>query len=507
MSATDATEWRRVSPLSVVFFLLQIAKNIARNLAQAVLPAVAVIATTGGFSTDRIYMFSAAALGVGILYAIALYLNLRYRFTDDAVIIRSGVFQKKQLNLEYGRIQAVNVSQNPVYRIFGVADLKLDSPGSASQEGDLPAVNPAVAEELRRLIKRAGPSKLTSADISHESESNEQEILRLGHVDMLRIGLTSNRVLVILAILGSAWGTMSDRFDELWLVPRINIDIGDVSQGLSGMQFIAAIVGIAFAVVLVLLVLSIIGALLRYHGYTLSSGEQNFTSRSGLLTVRSHSIGVRKIQLVRISRSIIHRALSRSTLRARQATSHAKRSNEDFTVPVVDAAQCADLTERFFDGEASDFDADPNAASYSPIHWRYMLSRFRVIGVLPALVMLGAVLKAGQLAVYWWIPAIWLVLAATVTWLRFRGWGIQRFATGLAVRRGMLGRYLKIILLRKIQAVTLRQNWFQKRRGLATLKLYTASGNITVPFLPMAQAEAIANDALKTVTETRKPWI
>jgi putative membrane protein len=72
---------------------------------------------------------------------------------------------------------------------------------------------------------------------------------------------------------------------------------------------------------------------------------------------------------------------------------------------------------------------------------------------------------------------------------------------------GVWGREIKIVKWQKIQLVDLRQSIYQRSAGLATIKLITAAGIITVPYVSLPLAEAIRNYALYRVESSNEPWM
>ena len=98
-------------------------------------------------------------------------------------------------------------------------------------------------------------------------------------------------------------------------------------------------------------------------------------------------------------------------------------------------------------------------------------------------------------------PALLVIPAALVVsgWFysraRFRALGYARSSDQLLVRRGILLGRLTLVQLDKAQIVRLHATVFQRRLGLATLRLSTAGkgfgGIVSIPDLPEAAAEAL----------------
>lgn len=96
----------------------------------------------------------AAAVGYTWKYPPARHRHLRYRVDDVGITIRDGVFWRAWSALPRVRIQHTDVSQGPLQRRYGVADLKLYTAGSRYTCIVLPGLEHAVALALRDELQR-----------------------------------------------------------------------------------------------------------------------------------------------------------------------------------------------------------------------------------------------------------------------------------------------------------------------------------------------------------------
>jgi membrane protein YdbS with pleckstrin-like domain len=87
-------------------------------------------------------------------YPPARHRHLRYRIDDVGITIRDGVFWRTWSALPRVRIQHTDVSQGPLQRRYGVAELKLYTAGSRFTRIDLPGLEHAVALALRDELQR-----------------------------------------------------------------------------------------------------------------------------------------------------------------------------------------------------------------------------------------------------------------------------------------------------------------------------------------------------------------
>lgn len=93
---------------------------------------------------------------VGTVYGLASWWFTRYQLTDEALRIDTGLVMRRNRVLRYDRLQAVDVAQPLVPRLFGMAELRMDVAGGDRREGRLGYLTLADAQALRaRLLARA----------------------------------------------------------------------------------------------------------------------------------------------------------------------------------------------------------------------------------------------------------------------------------------------------------------------------------------------------------------
>lgn len=126
-----------------------------------VVALVPAIATTAARSPEAIAFWIAwallftAAVSYVWKYPSARHRHLRYRLDDVGITIRDGVLWRACSALPRVRIQHTDVSQGPLQRHYGVADLKLYTAGSRYTRIVLPGLERGVALALRDELQRS----------------------------------------------------------------------------------------------------------------------------------------------------------------------------------------------------------------------------------------------------------------------------------------------------------------------------------------------------------------
>ena len=150
-----------------------------------------------------------------------------------------------------------------------------------------------------------------------------------------------------------------------------------------------------------------------------------------------------------------------------------------------------------------------------PGEWRRVSPRYLWVDLVGSIIS-GLVAAAAATIPFWvtqltWllvIPAVVLLIAlvnAAITPRRVRAIGYRLRDDDLLVRRGILFQRFAAVPYGRMQLVDVNRGPLARALGLAEVKLVTAAAasNVTVPGLPMADAEAL-RDRLVELAESRR---
>ena len=501
MKKSSARRWQRTSPLGALFFFGQIFRFITQNAIQSLAPLVAFVVATEGDLLTRIGLAALAIFTIPLLISFLSYWFFRYRITGDSVLIREGVLKKKQLDIKFDRIQAINTRQNLIYRHFGLVTATFDTAGSAKQEGNLPAIKAELADSLRERIRRDRSTDVEETE-SDKPVDTVRPLLSLNNADMIRIGLSDNRALIFLALLGPLMDQLDQRIEALIETGAFNLITGGAEVTLATGTVIAVTVGLG--IILLLMIASILGAFLRFHRFSLVADDDVLRSTGGLLTRHEHSTNLKKVQTFEARQNPILRLFGRFRLRAKQASSGKPGQEKHFVVPLCDDNQIGPLGHEVFRDEFPSIQMKPAWDGFRPISSRYFRSRLLMSGILPtalSLSVLFPLLGTPALIVIGWIP-----LVAVVAWMKYRRYGWYADEDGFILRRGFIGARTNAFLHRKVQRISITQSLLQKRRDLATMRFYLASGSLRVPYVDYDLAKKIRDFVLYRVESSSLAW-
>jgi putative membrane protein len=472
-SAADAEH--RLHPMSWLFVLLA-------QLRQFIVPLVALLILGRG---DRNELWP--LLGVGLLaaYSAWQYFTYRYGIAGDALVIRQGVLERSLRVIPFARIHNVAVQQSLLHRLFGVAELRLESAGGQKPEAEMRVLRLDQALALEALVRSRGAAPVAGAAAAEPGTV----LLALPPAEVVRLGLVSNRGMVVLAAaFGAAWQVSPD------LLPGLFESWGRALFGWAGAQAFGALeyalaaASLAVVFVLLLRALSVGLALLQYHGFELREHGRRLTVERGLLARWRTSASRRRIQAWTLREGVLHRLLARRSLQVDTAVSaeQQQRALRELA-PIAPPATCDALVTHLLP-----------RGGWPALPWQPLPVRH-----------------------WWrlWLPSIpfALAVAAALAW-RFGGWGLlalawlpwsafaarqhaRRLAWSIdgelvAVRGGWWSRWWRFAELDKLQALRLTRSPLDRRCGTASLWLDTAGASAMAPplrirFLPEALAREL----------------
>jgi putative membrane protein len=491
--ASNAVE-RRLHPLSFLFTLIS-------QLKQFAIPLLVLLFTGRKNSND---LWGLIGVGVLALVSVGQYFTYRYRLDADGVVIRSGLLQRSLRHIPFARIQNVSLHQTLLHRLFGVAEVRLESAGSAKPEGQMRVLRLDDAHELERQIRAAGaagaarraaamPGAVAIGDDGAPMPAHaadERILLQLPMAEVLRLGLISNKGMILV---GGAFALMAQTGDNL--IGEFFEALGKWFMGQADALHLSLIAAVVAGFVLLLLalvalrVLSVVLAILQFHGFTLSDADGRLTAVRGLLTRVRSSLPRHRIQAYSLHEGLLHRWFGRQGLRVDSAVMEAgnqERSLRDL-VPIATPAVMDALVAEWLPDQA-----------WPVRDWRALHPRAWVRALLPTLLWL---VLGVSVAAFWWGAKALLLLALLPLlvlrarlWARHSAWSL---AGGLvAFRGGWLDKRWRFAEVRKLQALEWVQGPLARRMGMATLRFDTAGaspfeGALAFPFLAEADARAI----------------
>lgn len=505
--------WQRLSPCAMGLLLVTGAISLVRQHLPLLAGAGAGLAMIERIGLREMVLGGALLLGVALLLSVAYYRRFRFRLDGDVLIICKGLFEHREFKVAAEHVQQVVIHQPAYMRPFGVVQWQVETRAGEASRIDLPGIRRDVAEVLGQRLRpvggdaasarqaQVGPVASTGAAaldprMAPAPEASSVVRYRITPGALVLHGVTSRSIYVIAAMLSPLVRPL-----ERWLhdvLPQT-----DLPAWLSDSTPVAVALGIAL-LALVLVLLSVLAAWWRFHGYTLHDDGERQRQVSGLFSRQEQVLALSRLQVVAWVQTGLGRLLGRGYLVCHQFGSAGGAEARRFLVPGLTVGEGRRLSGVLWPALAM---ATPLARVES-IYRR--VTFLRLLLALTAVMLTGVWLVEG--ATGWravGLP-VWLGLAgglvallAGLAQLRWRSLGWAREGEYLIIRHGLWGQRTHLFPMRSLMAVEIQQSWLQKRRGVATLHLSLASGQVSLPYLAADQANALANRLLAGVEAGR----
>ncbi|APX96014.1 PH domain-containing protein [Natronorubrum daqingense] len=471
----------------------------------------------------------AAPLGfvIGVAYGVAYYYRFEYAITPDTFDVSSGVFARRSREIPYGRIQNVDVRQGVFQRLFGLATLSIETAGGGATEATLNFVSESEATRLQTQIRRRTaevknrrgrrreqesspddqsesvadrsehpndaertssdqtidgtgdpgvpePTSNRSRELDPESplasgvgRRRQHRLFDLEAKELLLYSFTSFRPAAAAAVLGLFF-IATDTFLELLVVVAQPVGGPEsLGEGTTTDYGILTLVSIANGVVIAY-VLSVAYTFATYYDFQLGRADDDFVYERGLLQRYSGSIPVEKVQSVTVTANPIQRAIEYAGLWVETA-GYGPDSNggSQSAVPLAKLGRVHRFTENLTGVETPKFQRPP------PIARRRYLVRYSLVATVVVAISFGITQVTGLER--WYLAAVVFAGVPPAAHLKYVNLGYYVGEDHLVVRRGFWQRRTTVIPYYRIQTVSTRRSIFQRRLGLASLVIDTAS--------------------------------
>ncbi len=430
-----------------------------------------------------------------LVHAILFYLNFYFYIDENQFIIKKGYLRKKVLSIPLERIQSVNTKQNLLQQLLNVYSFEVDTAGSAGKELKIYSLSGTYTNELTQFLQshKENVNEEKSDSISNTNE--EVEILKLTPSDLLRIGISQNHLktgLIILVFGSQIVGQIQDLFKE-------ETDAYSESfQNIFSNSSILFYAGLAIFALVVSILATLLFTVVKYYDFKLVNIQESYRITAGLFNRRKVLLPFSKVQQLNWETGPIKKMFGIFKISFKQAVSKQIQQKQ-----VVDAPGCLkqnieSIRDELFKGDL------PNNCEKIYSHRRYFNLLWLLRGWLPA--VLPSVLYIYE--PLWLIAGgLWLILSGLYCWKMVRKSYFQFNKSQLIVGKGAINTVWQQAESFKTQSVDFRQSFFQKRRGLASLRVNNASGQIDIPYITEETANKLMNYLLYHVETSNKKWM
>jgi putative membrane protein len=486
----------KLAPLSVPYRALQKAGRLAITLV-----VLGSVGTGVGFGGTLVVAGVAGAIALALVYEFAYYRRYEYTFTDDTFDIQSGVLNRREREIPYGRVQNVDISRNVVQRLLGLSAIDIETAGGGSTEAAIRYVTADAATTIQDEIRRRkrGRDQQQEADTAstatEQSEPDEELLFEISPSELALAGVLSFDPRVPGLLFALFTGSIP------FVSPVVPEPAAVATTGLDP-TLVLFVMGVVLLVGLVVLswVVGAVSAVVNYWGFRLTRSETELRYERGLLQRYSGTIPFEKIQTVTISDNPLKRRAGYATLAVETAGYAPGQANErgsEAAVPIAGRDRIDRLAEEIDGCEDGSFDRPPKQ-----IRRRYLARYLITLAGLTGLLYAGSVVIDAAASLPWYLPLVGVFLAPIAAHYKWLHRGYRLEADHFVTRNGVWNRETKRVPYHRLQTVIDSRTLFQRRWRVATVIADTA-GSLSLLGNDAAAVDIEIDDAVALRSELR----
>ncbi|MBX3044406.1 MAG: PH domain-containing protein [Candidatus Kapabacteria bacterium] len=496
----DYNQFRRLHPLTLLYGLIRNSPYIAITL---------YLGLVQRQTEEIIYILLFIVMGMIIIPGqILRWYYFSFMITEKEITIKSGILSRKQRVIPIERVQNVNVKQDILQRLFGIAKVQIETAGDISAEGSLEFVKLQDADEINRIIRVYQKRILTddtkpvdtyeiigkSKSETYNSTESGEELFRMTNKDVITYGMVRLRPLfLVYGIWAMSFITQFKYLNDLVFgyIDETIESFGDLPT--------EYMVGLALAFllfsVLISWIVDIIWTFAQFYGFKLVRDGNKLFESYGLLSKVSATIPLKKLQQITISTNPVKKKFNFYTMALQTAGFDIYKKITQSGVPLAKKEVLMEIAKKIYPVLIPD-----EFKSISRKAIRRAFVRYLILMILPSVAIYYA---------FGWYVLIGLILipafyyAALLRW-QYRGYYISDDL--VFVKQGFWNQKLNIIPIEKIQTLHLTSTFFQRRLGLSSVLVDTASSfNISdakIPDIDSEDAELILEELNRAFIES-----
>ncbi len=391
-----------------------------------------------------------ALLAGGLVFGTASWLRTKYWIEADELRVDTGLVSHQSRRIRVDRIQAVDIVQPFVARIFALAELRMDVAGGGASEGSLAYLPLREAQALReQLLARRDEARGVAAPAGAPAPEEDRLVATLD-LQMLVLSLLLSPETVGFVLTAVAFGVVFATFGSL--------------GGAAGV-----------VPVLIAFVLAQFRKLSAFYGFTLLQTSAGLQVRRGLFELATQTIALHRVQGVVVTEPWMWRRMGWARLDVAVAGQERAQGDEgkpaqSTVMPVAPRALVHALAAQLLEAASGRAGVDPQAVAVTGVPER----------------------------------ARWVAPVRR----RFLFAGLDEHV--LVGREGVLTRRTHVVPHARVQSLRLRQGPWQRRLGLADLLVDSPPGPVRVRarHRDAAQARRMlveANDLARAARASRGP--
>ncbi len=457
----DFSSPMKQAPLGIIIAFVDIFQHALRQL----WALIAVLVLNMGKTPVWVHVVVIAALIIGlIILGFLKYQTLTFYFKAEnrEFVLTKGILKKKKTALQVEKIQQVVLTQNFIQKLLNLYGMKVSTAGSSAEEIKIGALSFRVAEGLKNLLSEV------SENTNRSSEPVAENAITLPVSTLFKIAVTSNYLRSFSLLFAFVVGGLNFLKD---LAPLSGFSEEEVFNQLNTNLLLTYLTRIVALVLLLIFCINIVRGVLFFFNYTILFKPSGFHFQYGLFNSKSTLVQYSKVQVVKTVSNYFQRKMrfKRMFIYQKSSNFHADK-NASVEIPGADAA----TEQQVF---TAIFHQLPATVEIFYPNYRKIIPSVFLLMVLPTAAFF---LYYGYRpdGIYLFLLLTWACFASLIIYFGFRNNRLYVGDEFIIVQSGVWDVAQQILQPEKIQAITIKQMWWQVAADVCHITLHTSAKSV-----------------------------
>lgn len=406
------------------------------------------------------------------------YVSFRFRLQHSLLLVEKGVFTKVKTEIPFAKIQAIHQNQNFLHRLTNTCELIISTSGTAEEEINIQGLSLEKANHLKGLLSSKAEIEINTAD--QTEQARPLHTINLTLKDLLKLCLSENHFKTLLIILAFILARFQD------LQEYMGFDsVGWVEQQSDLLQTTSVLSVLIIAAVLFSVLVSSIRVILRYYNFSIRLQTGQFFMSWGLIETKEKKIRFSRIKLLSWNANYLRRKLQLYIMRLWVMAEDETERKSSNNIPITSAEQVQRIT-----------------SWYQPVLPSSLSTRFKIdvayahrktflYGIIPSIIACVGLFPFVEWKAFFTIA--WPVYYTIRTYVFRNNFSIWIHEDAIEIEKGVWGREHILLNLADAESVAVETSLYQRRKGLANLRINTSAKPVYIPYLQQNLAAFLAD--------------
>lgn len=455
--------------------------------------------------------FLAVILIVGVVIAYLRFRNFTFYLDEEKqeFVVRNGVFSKSRISIQLGKIQQVNINQSLIQKISGVFSLEIDTAGSSGKEVKISAVKEELAQALKiKLLSfdDGNSTQTTENEISGEENINDERnfktFFKLSNLTLLKVAITSNygrSIAILIGFFVTLYQSISD------FVKTFELDESEVDSMLErgiGLFSVGILLIVAFFVIIII---NVVRVFIKHFDFQIDKQNKSLAISSGLLARKNTLLNPSKVLVTSVSRNYFQKKFGIFDMSTKQASvqevEEKNKTNNVIEIPGSNASEKDEILKIIF-GKI------PEKGLKLRPNFRYLISKIIKAVIIPVGIYSTVAFKVEPaFREYFPLVFVYLLFVGILFYFGFKNNALFVNNEFVIKSSGAWDFEDEIIEPYKIQAITTKQYFWNKKADVGHVFIHTAAGDLQFKFGNFTEIKKLTNYWLYQVESSHKNWM